>query len=175
MKMPEDIRDGIRDRIWRTADELGWSFLTDSDRSRYYEQWTRDPAIGGQLAHFMDPRKVRVYIKDSLLKPYERAKLLDNEDEIWRQLDQSRPTEVAESFIKPHGRRLEDGRIVCWGKSRDWKLILMAVFERARSSHGALPFGAVLLETGQTSEEQKRAIVKDAAARLGVEKLAWID
>src|SRR5579863_4483388 len=112
MMIPEAIRDGIREKIWAAADELGWSSIRDSERSRYYELWTRDQAIGGQLAHFMDPRKVRVYIKDSLLKPYERARLLETEGKIWQSLGLSPPINVSGSFIKPHGRRLGDGKVV---------------------------------------------------------------
>ena len=175
MMIPDSIRDAMRDRLWKLADELSWSALGDSERSRYYEMWTKDQSIGGHLAHYMDPRKVRVYIKDSLIKPYERARLLENEDEIWRLLGVPRPTEVAVTYIKPHGRRLDDGRIVCWGNSRDWKLILMAVFERGRSRQDGVPFGAILLESGQTAEEKKRLLVRDAAQRLGIEKIAWID
>ncbi len=175
MMMPEDIRGGVRDKLWTTADDLGWSTLNDAERSRYYEKWTKDASIGGQLAHFMDPRKVRVYIKDSLIKPYERARLLATEAEIWPALGMVAPTEVAETFIKPHGCQLVDGRVVCWGKSRDWKLVLMAVFERGRSRHEGRPFGAALLETGKTPDESTRNLVKDAATRLGIEKLAWLD
>jgi hypothetical protein len=167
MMMPEEIRDGLRDKLWNTADGLGWASLNDSERSRYYEKWTKDPSIGGQLAHFMDPRKVRVYIKDSLIKPYERARLLASEAQIWHALEMAAPTEAAETFIKPHGCR--------WGKSRDWKLILMAVFERGKSRHQGRPFGAVLLETGKTPGEATRNLVRDAATRLNIEKLVWLD
>jgi hypothetical protein len=175
MMIPAIIRDGIRDRLWATADELGWSTLPDTDRAKYYEIWTRDPTIGGQIGHFMDPRKVRVYIKDSLIKPYERARLSLNENDVWRLLSLPTPDLVSESFIKPHGRRLPDGRVVCWGRSRDWKLILMAVFERGRAHSRARAFGAVLLETGRTSEKNKRQLVLEAARRLGIEKLAWLE
>jgi hypothetical protein len=157
------------------AADLSWAVLNDSERSRYYEKWTRDPTIGGQLAHFMDPRKVRVYIKDSLIKPYERARLLASAPEIWRLLGICMPAEAAETFIKPHGCRLDDGRVICWGKSRDWKLIIMAVFERGNARRLGRPFGAVLLETGKTSDNKVRGLVRDAAARLGIEKLAWLD
>lgn len=175
MIIPENIRDGIRDRLWETADQLGWSSMGDSARSKYYELWTRDQTIGGQLAHYMDPRKVRVYIKDSLLKPYERARLLENEEAIWRLLGMSAPTAFSETYIKPHGRRLEDGRVVCWGKSRDWKLILMAVFERGQARRDSSAFGVVLLETGPTAEKGKRSLVMSAATRLGIEKLVWLE
>lgn len=81
----------------------------------------------------------------------------------------------AEGYIKPHGRRMADGRIVCWGNSRDWKLVLMAVFERAWLAPGASPFGAVLLETGKTGGTRARRLVSTAAERLGIERLEWID
>jgi hypothetical protein len=175
MMIPEEIRDGLRDKLWGAADDLGWASLNDSERSRNYEKWTRDPSIGGHLAHFMEPRKVRVDSKDSLIKPYERARLLASEAEIWRALDMAPPTTAAATFIKPHGCQLEDGRVICWGKSRDWKLVLMAVFERGRKRHAGRPFGVVLLETGKTSDEGVRNLVRDASSRLGIEKLAWLD
>lgn len=174
MRIPEDIRDGLRKQLWEKADDLGWASLNDTERSRYYEKWTTDASIGGRIAHFMDPRKVRVYIKDSLIKPYERARLLANQAEIWRALEMTPPTAAAETFIKPHGCRLEDGRIICWGKSRDWKLILMCLFERGRSRQEATALSAVLLETGKTREVRVRNIVRDAASRLGIDKLAWV-
>jgi hypothetical protein len=175
MMIPEAIKDGIRDRLWEKAEELGWSSLSDSERARYYELWTRDETVGGQLAHFMDPRKVRVYIKDSLLKPYERARLLGTRSQIWGLLGLPTTVEFEESFIKPHGCQLADGKIVCWGKSRDWKLILMAVFERGHSSVNVSPYGAVLLETGQTTDKHRRALVSEAGSRLGITKMAWLE
>jgi hypothetical protein len=174
MRLPEDIRDQIRDQLWAVAEEIGWSSLPDGNRARYYETWTKDPAIGGKLGHFMDPRKVRVYIKDSLLKPYERARLSETEHAVMRQLSLSSDEAPIQTYIKPHGRRLADGRVVCWGKSRDWKLIVMAGFERAQ----LLPNGKaqiVLVETGKTAGESARALIREAARRLGLERVEWID
>ena len=175
MMIPETIRDDIRDRLWTAADAIGWSTLPDVDRATHYELWTRDPTIGGQLGHFMDPRKVRVYIKDSLIKPYERSRLSLLESQVWRLLSFPHPGPRAKCYIKPHGQRLLDGKVICWGKSRDWKLILMAVFERAYADSVAQPFGAVLLETGRTTEENERQLVREAAKRLGVQRLAWLE
>ena len=174
MMVPESIREDIKDWIWNKADALGWSTLPDVERAKCYELWTRDPAIGGRLAHFMDPRKVRVYIKDSLVKPYERLRLSLHEGDVWRSLSMPDPEQSCASYIKPHGRRLPDGKIVCWGKSREWKSILMAVFERAHQHPNAQAFGAVLLESGRTAEEHQRELVRNAADRLGIQRLAWI-
>lgn len=175
MTIPDAIRDDIRDRLWAVADSLRWSNLPDSDRARHYELWTRDPAIGGRIGHYMDPRRVRVYIKDSLIKPYERSRLLLLEDDVWRLLSFPDPGPPAQRYIKPHGRRLPDGKIVCWGNSRDWKLILMAVFERAQAKPSFQAFGAVLLESGRTVADQRRELVREAAACLGIETIAWLE
>jgi hypothetical protein len=175
MTIPDDVRERIRMLIWSRADELGWSDLPDSERAKYYEQWTREKAIGGTLGHYIDPRKVRVYIKDSVLKPYARVRLSGSEQKILQRLVVPAETEVAARYIKPHGVRFVDGRIVSWGNSRDWKLILMAMFERAALSPGSSAFGMVLLENGKTAEGATRNIVCDAAARLGIQRLEWID
>ncbi len=174
-RMPDAARDRLRDTIWKLADELGWSALTDAERSTHYERWTRDPNIGGTIAHYMDARKVRVYIKDSLLKPYERARLSGSEQKILNSLAVPADTEVADRYIKPHGIRFADGRIVSWGNSRDWKSVVMAMYEREVLSPGSSPFGMVLIENGKTADTKARTMVRGAAKRLGIQKVEWID
>ncbi|MBN9092740.1 hypothetical protein [Pandoraea pnomenusa] len=175
MKLPEDVRDRIRDLLWERATDLGWSGLADTERSRHYEQWTRETAIGGTLAHYMDPRKVRVYIKDSLLKPYERARVSGTEQDILAVLDIDPALEVVHRYIKPHGLRFIGGQIIAWGKSRDWKLILMAMYERTALNHGASSLGTVLLESGNTADDSARILVRGAATQLGIARVEWID
>lgn len=175
MAIPTAIRDALRDKLWQQCDDLGWMSLLDAERARHYELWTRDASIGGQLAHLMDARKVRVYIKDSLVKPYVRARLSVSEAGVWRMLGLTDFDRVVHVFIKPHGRRLEDGRVICWGRSRDWKSILMAVFERGRAQSSFSSFGAVLLESGKTETDHSRNLVREAAERLGINKLAWLE
>src|SRR5262245_42944328 len=170
MRIPDDVRDRLRDVLWSKADNLGWSALSDSERARKYEHWTRDPEIGGTLAHYMDARKVRVYIKDSLLKPYERVRLSSTEHQILGCLGLTAETEVEERYIKPHGIRFVGGKIVSWGNSRDWKLVLMAMFERAALRPMSSPFGVVLLENGKTRDAGTRKLVREAASRLGIER-----
>ncbi|BEP60020.1 hypothetical protein GmRootV213_05740 [Variovorax sp. V213] len=176
MRIPEEIRDDIRAKLWAEADELGWSTISDVDRSSHYEKWTRSAEIGARLGHFMDPRKVRVYIKDSLLKPYERKRLSLTEGDVWRALSMDpRTSSVIGNFIKPHGMLLDDGRVICWGKSRDWKLILFASFERGKRNRGARPFAVILFESGKTVAPAERELVRDAAHRLGIERIEWME
>jgi len=173
-RIPDDVRDRLRNVIWARADQLGWSALTAGERSGHYERWTREPDLGGTLGHYMDPRKVRVYIKDSLLKPYERARLSGSERQILTSLAVPADSEVAERYIKPHGIRFADGRIVSWGNSRDWKAVVMAMYEREVLSPGSFPFGMVLMESGKTADAAVRSLVRGAAQRLRIMRVEWL-
>ncbi|MGE6222443.1 hypothetical protein [Aeromonas media] len=175
MKLPESVRSGIRDLIWKRATDLGWSGLPDAERARYYEQWTREEAIGGKLGHYMDPRKVRVYIKDSLLKSYERTRVSNTEQDILAVLGIDPNPEVTHRFIKPHGLLFNNNQLIAWGKSRDWKLILMAMYERTVIHKGTMAFGTVLLESGNTVDDSKRILVRGAATQLGIARVEWLD
>jgi hypothetical protein len=165
----------MRRKVWGIADGLGWISLSDAARSKKYEEWTRDPDIGGVLGQYLDPKRVRVYLKDTIVKPYVIAK----------GSDQARPLRVAgvpedakfvESYIKPHGRRFANGSVVCWGNARDWKGVLLAVYERAYVVDGATPSAAILMEaSGRYSDDGFRAMVADLADRLGIRSLSWLD
>lgn len=172
--LPVGIKDSIKDQLWEIADEIGWLNLGLADKSRYYEVWTSDPDIGGRLGMFMELGQVRVYIKDTLMKDYGRIRLADEKRPL-RALGLSDAT-ILEEYIKPHGRRMNDGRVISWGRADDWKSILMAVHERAYWASSATPFGAVfLLSTGRYHEARARSVVEDAAAKLGVQKVVWLD
>lgn len=174
--LPTDIRDRIRQKIWAKADELNWPRISDAERTSWYENWTKDKEVGGVLSYFMDARKVRVYIKDSLLKPYLRSRMQNGWGEVLLAvgIDQG-DARFIKSYDKPHGRQLADGRIICWGNSREWKSILISVFERAYRIEAGVPYAVVLMETGKTTNTGMREMILDASKRLGVLHLAWID
>lgn len=81
--------------------------------------------------------------------------------------------DVTESYIKPHGRRLADGRQIAWSRATEWKATLLALHERSIEP-GGRPHGAVLFEAG-TKDPQSRSVVESAARKLDIEKLIWID
>lgn len=175
MSIPASVRYSVRERVWTLADAAGWATLPDSVRSRKYEEWTRDPKIGGLLGNYVDPKQVRVYLKDSVIKPYTIARGGD-QTRPFRALRLPDDTITAEGYMKPHGRRLEDGRVVCWGQARDWKGVVLAVWERAHDQPGATPYAAVLTAaTGQWAMDQLRAKAKELANRLGIGQLVWLD
>jgi len=172
--LPDDVRESLRRVLWAKAEALGWVDLSAADKTRQYEYWTQDPNIGGILARYMDPPRVRVYLKDAIFKPYSRARLAD-----WTRCARAlriEPEVISEPFIKPHGRRLSDGRVICWGPASSWKAVLMALHERTFGQDGTRPCAAVLLRAiGRYREDRARRMVEDAAAKLGVEQVVWLD
>lgn len=174
MTIPTRVREEIRSRLKNIADEVNWAHLSLSAKSKYYEEWTRELEIGGVLARYMDKGKVRVYIKDTLLKDYTRNAMSD-ESRPLRVLGLGKQPEIAERYVKPHGLRLKDGRILSWSRADDWKLTLMALYERACAQPGSIAFGAVLLgSAGRFTDPEVCLMVERAAQRLGIEKVVWL-
>lgn len=175
MSVPDDLRNEIKDRLWEEADRLVWSGLPAAQKARQYTIWTETPAVGGRLAAVMDPRKVRVYIKDTLLKAYTRERMA-HAARPFLVLGLPPETPSVAEYIKPHGRRLSDGRLVAWSKATEWKDTLLALHERAFETTGARPYAAVFFEAAtRHPDPTSRAVVEDAARKLGVEKIIWLD
>jgi hypothetical protein len=173
MTIPSDIRDRIRSAIWDRADELNWVRLSDHERTVRYEQWASDPSIGGVLSRFIDARKVRVYIKDSLLRPYMRRRGADSVSRVLGSLAIDRSLAVAEEFEKPLGRRLIDGTLFSWGNSRDWKTLLLNTYERSYGQNNG-KLAVVLFETGHTEDPSIQQVVLSAGKCLGINQIVWL-
>src|SRR5438132_1641596 len=117
--------------------------MTWVEKSPLYEAWTRDSEIGGRLSRYMDQRQIRVYIKDTVMKGYVRNRQSDPTLPL-SMLRISSQTPIAEAFERPHGRRLQDGRVIAWGNAEDWKLVITAIHERSYGIKGARPYAAIL-------------------------------
>ena len=174
MRIPDEIRQGLRTRLWTLADELDWPRLNWYEKAAHYEAWTKAPEVGGVLSNYMDQRRIRVYIKDTIMKGYIRSRQA-NPATPFRVLKLAENVEIAEAHERPHGRRLKDGRVVVWGNAGDWKLVLTAVHERFYGIAGARPYAAVLMAAGGKYHQPKvRNMVQDAAKKLGIERLLWL-
>ncbi len=172
--IPGEVRLRLRAALWQAADEMGWLGLKSSDRTKHYERWTRDPDVGGVLAHYMNQGKIRVYIKDSLLKGYGVQRVSDRSP-ILMSLNISMEVEILHSYSKPHGLLLRDQRLICWGRADDWKIVLMAAYERSygRDVHA---HGCVLRNSrARLNDLETRAMVQAAADRLGIEHVRWLE
>lgn len=175
MSIPTKVRHEVRDELWGEADLLDWDRLSAGEKTRLYTIWTNSPRIGGRLAGYMDPRRIRVYLKDTLLKPYTRDRL-DDFGLVLRILTIPETVKVTKSYIKPHGRCLADGRIIAWSRASEWKLTLLAIHERAFSAKGTVPYAAVLMyASAKYADKISREMIGDAANRLGIQQLVWLD
>ena len=177
MSVPEEIRNRLKVHLWKVADQIGWMNLPPTQKSQRYEDWSRSQDVGGLLSRFMDRGKVRLYIKDTILKGYAGERCADPERPM-RVAGIKADVEVLEEYVKPHGRRFNDGRIISWGRAEDWKAILMALHERAFLCRGvgALPFAAVLMHAdGRFGDPANRLMIQAAGTKLGIEKIVWLD
>jgi hypothetical protein len=175
MKIPDKISLGVRDRLWGLADRIGWATLSDSQKSAFYEQWIQDDDVGQILARYMRPQNIRVYVKDTILKPYGRERIKEVSP-ILSLLGLPQDMGIVREYIKPHGRLLCDDRIICWGHARDWKAVIVSVFERAWRIPKGKAYAAILMySSGKMMQPNERRLVSDASQYLGIERLIWRD
>lgn len=175
MKIPDAAFKRMKNRLWAAADGMNWQTLSDQDKSVLYEQWIRDREVGGVLSRYLDTGNIRVYIKDTIMKPYGRDRIKDFAP-IAQLLSLDSAVEVTDTYIKPHGKRLADGKVICWGLARDWKAIILAVFERAYSANASVPYAAVMMyPSGKYQQPDVRRMIDAAARKLGLAITLWHD
>lgn len=174
MRLPREVRDRVKDDLWRRADELDWDSLGIAEKARFYRDWAEAETIGRTLAMHMDPRAVRVYIKDTLLKAYSREKLTAHQGLVLRVVERS-AEDIRESHIKPHGLRFADGALVAWGRADDWKVILGSLFERGYPANAGQRVVVLFKAAPRYVGSGARGLVEDAARRLGVSRCVWFD
>jgi hypothetical protein len=174
-EVPKSVRMALQEELWSEAERLGWSSLSDGERSAHYARWTDEPAVGGTLGRYLKKGEIRVYVKDSLLKPYLRETRAQAGPylELAGSLASSI---VAERFIKPHGALLDDGTLIVWALARDWKTALMALHERSFGRRG-IGRRTLILEraTGRFQESSVRKMIQAASERLGFDRLLFRD
>jgi hypothetical protein len=174
MSVPHLVRKQLRQQLWSLADELGWISLSITEKKKLYEDWTRDQRFGGTLSRYIDKGQVRVYLKDTVMKDYTRAASADPSRPL-RLLKIPPEIPSVQTYIKPHGRRLSDGRVISWGRASDWKLVLMALHERSANHRHATPFAAIFTNaTGKFAEPGVRSMIEDAATKLMIQKVLWV-
>ena len=171
--MPLEVRNDLRKLLWSRADRVGWMHISHIDKALLYEGWGREERVGGLLERYLDRRQVRVYLKDTLMKDYTRTRLAD-ETRPFRVLGLT-GTKVTERLTKPNGCVLDDGRIVCWGRATEWKTIVTSTFERSCANNRGAAGVVLMYATGRYMEPGIRAIVEEAARRLGVPRVIWLE
>lgn len=171
--LPPSVKREVQERLWRKADVLDWASMTVIERTRQYGLWVSDPEIGGVLSGYLDARRVRTYMKDTLMKPYARARMSDV-DRALGALGIASVPPLLDRYERPHGVLLTAG-VISWGKADDWKLVLLAAHERAFARGTAIRGLVLLPPLTRFLTVSSRAVVLDACGKLGVRQLAWID
>lgn len=170
MAVPSDVKTALSKIIWKEADELDWTHISIHQKAVQYKFWAQDERIGQVLSRYMPIERVHPYIKDSMLKAYANSKKLHAKVVLgFLHLDSSAR---AAKYKQPFGIRLDDGKIVCWGRALDWKIILLAIFERSleRSSYSA--HSVILTDShGKFASTKFQGIVKEAARKLEIDSV----
>jgi hypothetical protein len=173
--VPSDIRNQVRDRVWREAREIGWIEMSLPDKATQYSHWVSDPEVGGLLARFMEPRAIRVYLKDTIVKQFVVSERRDST--LARvALRIAEGAEIVREYEKPSGIAFSDGKVIAWGRADDWKTIVTAMHERLFGRPGLVSHGVVFAKAvPRYQQAPQRALVEDAARKLGIQSVVWID
>jgi hypothetical protein len=172
--LPTAVKREVQTKLWNRAEAMGWESMTVIQRAKQYALWVSDPEIGAVLAGYMDARRVHPYLKDTLMKPYARANLSDAGRALTA-LGLAGAEVVLEKYERPHGVRLQNEGVVCWGKADDWKLVLMAAHERAFVRHASIAGVVLLPPLSRFTQQPAREVVEDAGDKLGIARVAWHD
>ena len=174
MRVPEEIFNKIKNRLWTRADQDGWISLGDQQKSAFYEHWSTDKSVGEVLERFMDKAQIRVYLKDTVMKPYTRERTSDASPML-KAVGLDGEELSIRDYVKPHGRQLFDRRVICWGDAKHWKPVLLATFERAYRDMGK-PYAVVLSRAvGKMAQASERELVQNLAKKLEIECVIWRD
>lgn len=187
--IPKEIRFRVAARLYAEASDLGWEALSDQEKTEHYERWAQDPEIVKALVPYRDVVGIRVWIKDTPMKEYDRAlerygpyrdctkwqyagprELLQKVGlDDWRVLNGS----VGEKPMHMIACKGPEQLYVCWGKSEKFKDLLWA----ALSESLVLPVKPLIIVTSVQGEEipddvlvQQRAL----AARCDLD-LAYVE
>lgn len=82
-KLPKDIAEQVRAKIYERADEFGYTGRSRTENSQFMDDLIDDPEIGGIIKSFYPAERIRTYIKDAVLNAYTKARnreLLNTQD-----------------------------------------------------------------------------------------------
>lgn len=163
----------VTERLFKIANEIDWLHLNISERKAFYEQWTEDPEIGGALRKVMEPHRVRVYIKDSIMGTYTRSR----RPSITKLLSSMsiECLDITREYIKPQAVLCNKKYLYTLAVAKDWKIALMSAFERAAEiSHIDTNKVFFIEHTSRRFVDRSyRGLIESAGKRLGVE-IQWI-
>ena len=173
MAIPEEVRKIVYERVWAEADSIGWNGLTITEKTEQYRNWALSDEVGGVLSKYMDVERVHPYIKDSIIKAYSRSTSLSINKALCLAGIKDSDNSPVEEYIKPFGVRLSDRNIILWGRAVDWKIVLLAMFERTYGNDYT-PKCAILTNCfGKFDTKLFENLITTAAGKLGIESIVF--
>lgn len=183
-ELPESIRAQVVVELYQQADELDWDLLSLSEKTKQYQKWIDDPAVGGVLTRFLEPGRARVWIKDGPMKEFARAKegigpyvqfaksrFLGPEDLIrrvlgggWRVVEGS----VREKPMQCRVFNEDEERSVFWGKPQTFRDLVWAGVNSSLATRKA-PLLIVTLHDGMSLPAEERDWQVAIARHCGLE------
>ncbi len=74
VKMPEDVRTMIREKIYKRLDEVNYLAQGRIENGKFMEQLVHDHEIGERIAQYYGKGRVKTYIKDGVINRYSKEK-----------------------------------------------------------------------------------------------------
>jgi cytidylate kinase len=169
----KDTKEIVTQEVHKLADRHKWTHLSIDARRKLYEEWTNDPKIGGALSQVMDANRVRVYLKDTVMRSYARSQ----RPELVNLLNALSIScgYVTKKYSKPSGILCDGLSLYTLAVAKEWKTALMSAFERA-SEEGKVKHNTVFFSehtAGHFVDASYRAMIGAAARRLSIE-IVWL-
>lgn len=82
---------------------------------------------------------------------------------------------ITRRFIKPHGVLVAKRALVHWGRADDWKVMVTTSYERARTLEVVETSLVFFRAVPRFAGSHVRALVEEAATRLGATHCTWFD
>lgn len=170
---PSDAKKTVRKKLYKLADQVDWIHLTIPEKQRYYETWTADPNIGGLLEQIMEPQKVRVYLKDSIMKTYSKERRLNLHDLLASMSLNS--SEITREYIKPQALLCDSTDLFTISTAKEWRVAMLSAYERAYEIKQLKKNILFLINhtTGKYVDQSYRDMVESAGTRLNI-RVHWV-
>lgn len=169
----KQIKKSVAKKVHSIADKIDWSHLTIPERQKCYEEWTDDPEIGGTLSKIIEPRRVRVYLKDTIMKEYAKSKRPELR-KLLASLSYSYNT-VSKEYVKPISLFCDGNKMYTIAVAKEWKIALLSAFERGYEVKNIKENLLFVIDhtSGRFVDNSFRELIEDASNRLGI-KIIWV-
>ncbi len=168
-----DTKNTVTQKVRKLADQHDWSRLSIDAKTKLYEEWTNDPEIGGALARVMEANRVRVYLKDTVIRNYARAQ----RPELLKLLNALSISceDVSKNYSRPTGVLCDTSSLYTLTMAKEWKIALMSAFERANEEGGVTQNKLFIREhnVGRFVDASYRALIEGAGRRLDID-IVWL-